>query len=126
MSYLLYSSNEMFSSTTLIRQSKLIFDKLNTNEITKAVILRDGKPSFVMLEFDKYEMIMANYEKLLNAKDTTIQTNMQTKEQIIIQKEIIDETIEKINTDDELDFKIELGDDEKDTQTAQIKEFWNK
>jgi len=64
MSYLLYSSNEMFSSTELIRKSKKIFDKLHASEIDKAIILRDGKPSLILLDFDKYEKIMQEYLEL--------------------------------------------------------------
>ncbi|QOG12228.1 hypothetical protein [Arcobacter sp. FWKO B] len=68
MDYLLYSSKEMFSSTDLIRKSKMIFDKVNSNEISKAIILRDGKPSFIMLDFDKYEEIMKEYQILKDSK----------------------------------------------------------
>ena len=126
MSYLLYSSNEMFSSTTLIRQSKLIFDKLNANEIAKAVILRDGKPSFVLLDFDKYEAMMSEYEDFLkfnlNKKQTNIQTikqfNTLTVDEINEPKSI--SGIEKIE-----DFEIDLGDDSKEQSNAEIKEFWN-
>ena len=64
MSHLLYSSNEMYSSTELIRKSKTIFDKIINEEIDKAIILRDGKPSFMLLDFDKYEKIMAEYDEL--------------------------------------------------------------
>lgn len=64
MGLLLYKSNEMFSSTELIRKSKMIFDKVLDNEIEKAIILRDGKPSFLLMEFSKYEKIMAEYEEL--------------------------------------------------------------
>lgn len=64
MNYLRYSSDEMFSSTELIRKSKIIFDKLNKREIEKAVILRDGKPSFMLLDFATYERLMKEYEKL--------------------------------------------------------------
>ena len=58
MNYLRYSSDEMFSSTELIRKSKMIFDKLNKEEIEKAIILRDGKPGFMLLDFATYEKIM--------------------------------------------------------------------
>ena len=37
MGLLQYTSNEMFSSTELVRKSKNIFDKLNKNEIEKAI-----------------------------------------------------------------------------------------
>ncbi len=64
MGLLLYKSNEMFSSTELIRKSKMIFDKILDEEIEKAIILRDGKPSFLLMEFKKYEKIMAEFEEL--------------------------------------------------------------
>jgi len=64
MGLLLYKSNEMFSSTELIRKSKMIFNKILDDEIEKAIILRDGKPSFLLMDFEKYEKIMAEYEEL--------------------------------------------------------------
>ena len=77
MTHLLYASNEMFSSTQLIRKSKDIFDKLTNKEIQKAVILRDGKPNFMLIEFNEYEKIMKEYESL--KKEFSI--NSHTKEQ---------------------------------------------
>ena len=74
MSHLLYSSNEMYSSTELIRKSKNIFNKILSNEIDKAIILRDGKPSFILLDFDKYEKIMAEYDELKTNKKSTKHT----------------------------------------------------
>ena len=64
MGLLQYTSNEMFSSTELVRKSKNIFDKLNKNEIEKAIILRDGKPGIILLDFNQYEKIMNDYLKL--------------------------------------------------------------
>lgn len=64
MGLLLYKSDEMYSSTELIRKSKMIFDKVLDKKIDKAIILRDGKPSFLLMEFKKYEKIMAEYEEL--------------------------------------------------------------
>lgn len=120
MSHLLYSSNEMYSSTELIRKSKTIFNKIINEEIDKAIILRDGKPSFMLLDFDKYEKIMAEYD-VLKAKDlanlntkvnTTIKKEkkkpepieklieepiIQTKPVVIAESIVITETIEKIN-----------------------------
>ena len=66
MGLLLYKSDEMYSSTDLIRKSKMIFDKVLDNKIDKAIILRDGKPSFLLMEFQKYEKIMAEFEELKN------------------------------------------------------------
>jgi len=134
MGYLLYSSNEMFSSTNLIRQSKQIFDKLTAKDIEKAVILRDGKPSFIMLDFDYYEKIMADYndlkEKSLNSKHI----KQHTKEQTITQNTITNETPtlqnaleNSTNTNHPIDkLEVELSDDFKDEHSAEIKEFWNK
>jgi len=66
MGLLLYKSDEMYSSTELIRKSKMIFDKVLDKKIDKAIILRDGKPCFLLMEFKKYEKIMAEYEELKN------------------------------------------------------------
>lgn len=59
-SLLQYKSNEMIPSTQLIRKSKLVFDSIHNDKIEKAVILRDGKPSFILMDFKKYEEIV-NY-----------------------------------------------------------------
>jgi len=64
MGLLLYKSNEMFSSTELIRKSKTIFNKIIDNEIDKAIIMRDGKPGFLLMDFKKYEEIMGEFENL--------------------------------------------------------------
>ncbi|WP_428023366.1 hypothetical protein [Arcobacter sp.] len=57
-SLLQYKSNEMIPSTHLIRKSKLVFDAIQYNKIEKAVILRDGKPSFMLMDFEKYEELI--------------------------------------------------------------------
>jgi PHD/YefM family antitoxin component YafN of YafNO toxin-antitoxin module len=80
----------MYSSTQLIRHSKSIFNKIIDKEINKAIIFRDGKPSFILLDFEKYESIMAKFE-LKNDKKIkpqskqikkTIQKIPQNKEKI--------------------------------------------
>ena len=135
MNYLRYSSNEMFSSTHLIRQSKQIFDKLQEKEIEKAVILRDGKPSFIMLDFDVYEKIMADYSNLQNKiphqKQKKEQTKQQHTEQIIIQniEQLSDNQQDSKISDNESkdisDFTISSSED-LDEQKSEIKEFWDK
>ena len=152
MEYPLYSSSEMFSATHLIRQSKIIFDKLQAREIEKAVILRDGKPSFVMLDFELYESLMKEHYRLQNKlkKDKSssdknrkvlepqailaglndqqiIQTNIQPT--IQIEEGLL--SVEKTKEDDffNLDSKntTSLSDGEYHFQEdAQIKEFWDK
>eukprot|EP01156_Anaeramoeba_ignava_P020550 Anaeramoba_ignava/c16295_g1_i1.p3 GENE.c16295_g1_i1~~c16295_g1_i1.p3 ORF type:complete len:143 (-),score=32.25 c16295_g1_i1:2578-3006(-) len=75
MNPLQYTSKEMFSSTELIRKNKMIFDKLSKNEIDKAIILRDGKPSFMLLEFSKYEELMHEY---ISLKESIQNKNLKT------------------------------------------------
>ena len=114
MSHLLYSSNEMYSSTELIRKSKTIFNKIINEEIDKAIILRDGKPSFMLLDFDKYEKIMAEYDKLKNGKkDKKIKVISKEEEKIEEPKiqQIVKEEVTK-KTD-------------SDVKPEDIKEFWS-
>jgi|GEM_PF-1216170 len=77
MSLLQYSSKEMFSATDLVRRNKLIFDKLNNKEIEKAVVLKDGKPSIILLDFSEYEKLIEEY---LALKSNTLNTNISTEE----------------------------------------------
>ena len=95
MALLLYKSNEMFSSTELIRKSKMIFDKILGKKIEKAIILRDGKPSFLLMEFSKYEKIMAEYEKL---KEYVEQTKDDTASKKIVQSYKVKEKNNKEKT----------------------------
>jgi len=102
MDLLQYRSNEMFSSTELIRKSKMIFDKVSKKEIDKAVILRDGKPSFMLLDFNKYEELINDYIKL---QEKVKEKNLRKPEIIKDEKEVIqEESIEEI-LDDEINNK---------------------
>ncbi len=74
MSLLQYTSDEMFSATDLVRKNKSIFDKLQKKEIEKAIILRDGKPSIMMLDFSEYEKLMKDYLNLKAGNSTNINT----------------------------------------------------
>ena len=128
MALLQYTSNEMFSSTELIRKSKNIFDKLNRNEIEKAIVLRDGKPGIILLDFNHYEQIMNEYLLLKNQ----IPTNKQE-----IKKDIKSEKIEPIKNIEQI--KEEVGhsfpDDENNEfsfdsdltkdKPEPLKEFWD-
>ncbi len=128
MALLQYTSNEMFSSTELIRKSKNIFDKLNRNEIEKAIVLRDGKPGIILLDFNHYEQIMNEYLLLKNQ----IPTNKQE-----IKKDIKSEKIEPIKNIEPI--KEEVGhsfpDDENNEfsfdsdltkdKPEPLKEFWD-
>ena len=141
MNYLQYKSSEMFSSTQLIRKSKALFDKIESHEIEKAVILRDGKPSFIMLDFEKYELIMAEYIKL-----KSIETNLykdinkldlnneepisQEKEPFDNDKVVINEESNiKVNEEkstllDKLDSIEGIIINDTDEKPKNLKEFW--
>ncbi len=128
MSLLQYTSKEMFSSTELVRKNKNIFDKLNKKEIEKAVILRDGKPNIILLDFFEYEKIIADYLKL---KEKSNLTNNEPKINVTENKKIekIDEDV-KLSAEyklaleqiEKLDFKFDSNKvKEKDDA---LKEFW--
>lgn len=127
MSLLQYTSNEMFSSTELVRKNKNIFDKLNKKEIEKAVILRDGKPNIILLDFYEYEKIIGEYLKL---KESTKNSTSIKENKKIENKDL---TIKEESTND--DFKISLEDIDNidlsfDSKTSKdkseaLKEFWD-
>lgn len=130
MSLLQYSSKEMFSATDLVRKNKYIFDKLNGKEIQKAVILRDGKPSAILLDFAEYEKIIEEFLALKNISrtDQDFDTKPKVKE---INKEIEQNSI----SDDEyknalleienLGKNIPMDKDIKIDKNEALKDFWN-
>ena len=134
MSLLQYTSDEMFSATDLVRKNKSIFDKLQKKEIEKAIILRDGKPSIMMLDFSEYEKLMKDYLSLKAGNSTNI--NTKTINETVIEGQIIKsdskisqedyeaamKEIEKISFSS--DFSIKEDDEQKTPQA--LKEFWEK
>ena len=144
MGLLQYTSNEMFSSTELVRKSKNIFDKLNRKEIEKAIILRDGKPNTILLDFEEYEKIMTDYLKLKgkdiveipsieSEKNETVKSdkNISKKENIEDKKissntKIEDEDFQAaLNKIDDLEFFTDSSELKKDKDET-LKEFWDK
>lgn len=144
MSLLQYTSKEMFSSTELVRKSKNIFDKLNRKEIEKAIILRDGKPNTILLDFKEYEKIMTDYLKLKgkdiveipsieSEKNQTIKSdkNISKKENIEDKRissntKIEDEDFQAaLNKIDDLEFFTDSNQLKKDKDET-LKEFWDK
>lgn len=130
MSLLKYTSDEMYSSTELIRRSKMIFDKISDKAISKAVILRDGKPSFIMLDFFEYERLSKEY---LSMKENQTKSN-KPSEVNLKSKEIIKENkqSEELKEDDlqkaldEID-NLNLRDIKKDKNIENkevLKDFW--
>lgn len=119
MNPLQYTSEEMFSSTELIRKSKMVFDKLQDNNIEKAIILRDGKPSFMLLDFSKYEKIMSEYIFLKEKYDRkSIKQDIQKP----LEKTSIEEPIEKIVEKEDLSNEVFEAED-YETALAQIDEL---
>ncbi|MCG3711096.1 hypothetical protein [Aliarcobacter butzleri] len=144
MSLLQYTSKEMFSSTELVRKSKNIFDKLNKKEIEKAIILRDGKPNTILLDFEEYEKIMTDYLKLKgkdiveipsieSEKNETVKSdkNISKKENIEDKKissntKIEDEDFQAaLNKINDLEFFTDSSELKKDKDET-LKEFWDK
>lgn len=126
MSLLQYTSKEMFSSTELVRKSKNIFDKLNKKEIEKAIILRDGKPGIILLDFNEYERIISEYINLKDKnKNHSLTEKVETKKEEIIEKKE-SEKYEYKSTIDELE-KLEFELDYKSNKEKEepLKEFWD-
>ena len=105
MNYLNYTSEEMFSSTQLIRNSKAIFDKLQKNkDIQKAIILRDGKPSFILLDFHFYEKLMREHINLQESSKIKHQTKPIEEKELLVEdkpKNIMHKSIEALNVSEE-------------------------
>ena len=135
-----YTSEEMYSSTELIRKSKKIFDKLNKKEIEKAIILRDGKPGFMLLEFSEYEKIMKEYlalkqmnsssTKKTNEESKVVNDNKETKienQKVELSEEDLQEALKEIENLD-LGEDITIVDSSIDEKTKEqkeaLKEFW--
>ncbi len=120
MSLLQYTSKEMFSSTELIRKSKMVFDKVGDKEIEKAIILRDGKPSFILMDFEEYEKIMSEYLKLKGKISDKSHINPIKENKA---KEKIEETLEI--KDEVLAPSIKEKKDEIKKEDSGLKDFWN-
>ena len=128
MGLLEYTSKEMFSSTELVRRSKYIFDKLNSNEIEKAIILRDGKPGVILLDFNYYEELINEYltlkEKKQNEK-TVIKPDLLSEKVLpnnndIYKEDKVEEVFEK-KDDNEFSFDSDFTLDKNEP----LKEFWD-
>jgi seryl-tRNA synthetase len=139
MNLLQYTSEEMYSSTDLIRKSKMIFEKLQKRKIEKAIILRDGKPGFMLLDFETYEKLMTEYISLkesLDKKDNKkssikndinlveSENKIEDKAESITQiEELTDEDLESaLHEIDNLDLSTLENNEIKDEKP--LKEFW--
>jgi PHD/YefM family antitoxin component YafN of YafNO toxin-antitoxin module len=128
MDLLQYRSNEMFSSTELIRKSKMVFDKISKKDIEKAVILRDGKPSFILMDFKKYEELISEY---LELKEKSKTKSKVIKKEITKEDQNFKEEFDEINSDDLQDalaqieqLDLELQKKPVIKKEEQLKDFW--
>ena len=124
MGLLQYTSNEMFSSTELVRKSKNIFDKLNKNDIEKAIVLRDGKPAVILLDFTYYEEIMKDYLQLKEQNQKPFELNKKESQKTVVKEKILEENIEKSfpkANDEDFSFDSDLS----SSKPEPLKEFWD-
>ncbi|MDX4037049.1 hypothetical protein [Aliarcobacter skirrowii] len=127
MSLIQYTSDEMFSATDLVRKNKYIFDKIQSKEIEKAVILRDGKPSAIIFDFTEYEKIMKEYLSLKSNIDSKSTDKTEKISKISDDKITKDDyqnalkKIEKLSANSEFKFDKDL------VETNQkLDDFWEK
>lgn len=127
MGLLQYTSDEMYSSTELVRKSKNIFDKLNKKEIEKAIILRDGKPGIILLDFSEYEKIIKDYLELKNKIKSSPNQEKENQENLNFSKSEKEEDFENaLQEIEKLDFNFDtqLKNDLKEKEEP-LKEFWD-
>lgn len=107
MALLLYKSNEMYSSTELIRDNTIIFEKIREREIEKAVILEEGKPRFLLMDFEQYEEIVSEYEELQSYVNKMKKAPLESKESNDVkQKEIQEKETESKETESKDSLKV--------------------
>lgn len=151
MSLIQYTSDEMFSATDLVRKNKFIFDKIQSKEIEKAVILRDGKPAMILFDFVEYERIMRDYIALKNQEMPLTSLNIKTlnsdcKELISSENRIEEENIseedfqnaleqikslgiikdENIEECEEEFFSFDKNTNIEEKTSQKLKDFWDK
>lgn len=144
MNFLQYKSDEMISSTELIRKSKNIFNKLQKKEIEKAVILRDGKPQFMLLDFETYENLMTDYLLLKENQEFQPKRKKEKKDKKQEQAkstEIADEDLQKafdeieklnletetVNSSENIEITVDdIIEEEIKSEKESLKEFWEK
>ncbi len=124
MGLLQYTSNEMFSSTELVRKSKNIFDKLSKKDIEKAIVLRDGKPAAILLDFAYYEEVMKDYLLLKEQNQKPNESIKKEMQKLEIKESIKEESIEKSFPkikDEDFSFNSDLSTNKPEP----LKEFWD-
>jgi len=118
----------------------MVFDKISKKEIEKAVILRDGKPSFMLMDFQKYEDLIGEYlelkEKIKNKPKEVIEKEdlyKQNEDKNLLEDtdDINKENFDEINSDDLQDALAQIEQLDLDLQKKpvikkeeQLKDFW--
>lgn len=136
MSLLQYTSDEMFSATELVRKNKIIFDKLQKKEIEKAIILRDGKPSIIVMDFVEYEKIMKDYLHLKSNDNTNPNTQKMNEDKSLVKISSITQKADSKISEDEyesamkeiekISFDTDFSKNEEIHNSQPLKEFWEK
>ena len=93
---------------------------MNKKEIEKAIILRDGKPSVILLDFDFYEKIMSEYLLFKNKNSTGYKSTL-------IEKKIEESEIKEIEKNKEANKESDFvfNSDYSKNKTEPLKEFWD-
>lgn len=127
MSLIQYTSDEMFSATDLVRKNKYIFDKIQSKEIQKAIILRDGKPSAIIFDFTEYEKIMKEYLSLKSNIDSKSADKTEKIRKISDDKISNDDYETALKEIENLSANIEFKFDKDLVETNQkLDDFWEK
>ena len=96
----------------------------NKNEIEKAIVLRDGKPAVILLDFAYYEEIMKDYLLLKEQKDKPREYIKKEISQKEIRENIKEEYVEKSfpqEKNNEFSFDSDLSTEKPEP----LKEFWD-
>lgn len=127
MSLIQYTSDEMFSATDLVRKNKYIFDKIQSKEIQKAIILRDGKPSAIIFDFIEYEKIMKEYLSLKSNTDSKSDDKIEKISKISDDKITKDDYETALKEIENLSANSEFKFDKDLVETNQkLDDFWEK
>jgi len=69
---LLERADQAISATDLQRNAKALFDKMQSGEQDKYVVMRDNKPAIVMLPVATYEAMLNDLDELQRLRAATV------------------------------------------------------
>jgi hypothetical protein len=102
----------------------LVTGNRNKNEIEKAIILRDGKPGIILMDFNYYEQLMSEYISLKNQIGSTNIQNTKVTKIEKIEDEIKEITKSEVKIIDDIEFSFNT--DLAEEKVEPLKEFWDK